>query len=250
MYKLFRTLLLPVAALFAFTAATAQNVSWKSSVEHLEGDVYRIVLEASIPAPYHMYDMGPYEGGPNATAIVFTPGDGVTLEGGVEQLSTPERHYDKTFEMEIGTFAGKARFAQQVKLAAAKATVKAAIEWMICDEVSCMPPDDTELTVELTARPGSAAANSTAAVSPNNDSSAKDTPAEAAADTASGTAETTAAEIVPAPQDATGGGTLWALIIEAILWGFAALLTPCVFPMVPMTVSLFMKGQNSPSLYR
>jgi len=76
-------------------AATAQNVSWKSSVEHLEGDVYRIVLEASIPAPYHMYDMGPYEGGPNATAIVFTPGDGVTLEGGVEQLSTPERHYDK-----------------------------------------------------------------------------------------------------------------------------------------------------------
>ena len=247
MYKLFRTLLLPVAALFAFTAATAQNVSWKSSVEHLEGDVYRIVLEASIPAPYHMYDMGPYEGGPNATAIVFTPGDGVTLEGGVEQLSTPERHYDKTFEMEIGTFAGKARFAQQVKLAAAKATVKAAIEWMICDEVSCMPPDDTELTVELTARPGSAAANSTAAVSPNNDSSAKDTPAEAAADTASGTAETTAAEIVPAPQDATGGGTLWALIIEAILWGFAALLTPCVFPMVPMTVSFFMKGEGGPA---
>ena len=247
MYKLFRTLLLPVAALFAFTAATAQNVSWKSSVEHLEGDVYRIVLEASIPAPYHMYDMGPYEGGPNATAIVFTPGDGVTLEGGVEQLSTPERHYDKTFEMEIGTFAGKARFAQQVKLAAAKATVKAAIEWMICDEVSCMPPDDTELTVELTARPGTAAANSTAAVSPNNDSSAKDTPAEAAADTASGTAETTAAEIVPAPQDATGGGTLWALIIEAILWGFAALLTPCVFPMVPMTVSFFMKGEGGPA---
>ena len=167
MYKLFRTLLLPVAALFALTAATAQNVSWKSSVEHLEGDVYRIVLEASIPAPYHMYDMGPYEGGPNATAIVFTPGDGVTLEGGVEQLSTPERHYDKTFEMEIGTFAGKARFAQQVKLAAAKASVKAAIEWMICDEVSCMPPDDTELTVELTARPGSASANSTEAVTPN-----------------------------------------------------------------------------------
>ena len=73
------------------------------------------------------------------------------------------------------------------------------------------------------------------------------TPAEAAADTASGTAETTAAEIVPAPQDATGGGTLWALIIEAILWGFAALLTPCVFPMVPMTVSFFMKGEGGPA---
>ena len=248
MYKLFRTLLLPVAALFALTAATAQNVSWKSSVEHLEGDVYRIVLEASIPAPYHMYDMGPYEGGPNATAIVFTPGDGVTLEGGVEQLSTPERHYDKTFEMEIGTFAGKARFAQQVKLAAAKASVKAAIEWMICDEVSCMPPDDTELTVELTARPGSASANSTEAVTPNKNVSAGDTPAkDTPADTASGTAPTAAAEIVPAQKNAAGGGTLWALIIEAILWGFAALLTPCVFPMVPMTVSFFMKGEGGPA---
>lgn len=257
MYKLSRTLFLSFAALFALTAATAQNVSWKSTVEHLKGDVYRIVLEASIPAPYHMYDMGPYEGGPNATAIAFTPGDGVTLEGGVEQLSTPERHYDKTFEMEIGTFAGKARFAQQVKLSAAKATVKAAIEWMICDEVSCMPPDDTELTVELTAQPGSAAADNTAAVTPDKNAPsadnpaentpAKGAPAEAAADTASGTAATPAAEIVPAQKDAAGGGTLWALIIEAILWGFAALLTPCVFPMVPMTVSFFMKGEGSPA---
>ena len=263
MYKLFRTLLLPVAALFAFTAATAQNVSWKSSVEHFEGDVYRIVLEASIPAPYHMYDMGPYEGGPNATAITFTPGDGVTLEGGVEQLSTPERHYDKTFEMEIGTFAGKARFAQQVKLSAAKATVKAAIEWMICDEVSCMPPDDTELTVELTAQPGSAAADNTTAENKTaaapagktstggiaaGDTTAKDTPdKDAAANKTAGTSVIPASEITPAQKDAAGGGTLWALIIEAILWGFAALLTPCVFPMVPMTVSFFMKGEGSPA---
>ena len=102
MHNLFRTLLLPIAALFAVTAVSAQNVSWKSTVEHLDGDMYRIVLEASIPAPYHMYDMGPYEGGPNATTITFTAGAGATLEGGVEQLSTPERHYDKTFEMEIG----------------------------------------------------------------------------------------------------------------------------------------------------
>jgi len=74
----------------------------------------------------------------------------------VEQLSTPERHYDKTFEMEIGTFAGKARFAQQVKLAAAKATVKAAIEWMICDDTSCMPPrHGTDGRADRTSRLGS-----------------------------------------------------------------------------------------------
>ena len=242
MHNLFRTLLPAITALFAFTAATAQSVNWKSSVEHLEGDAYRIILEASIPAPYHMYDMGPYEGGPNATTITFTPGEGVTLEGGVEQLSTPERHYDKTFEMEIGTFAGKARFAQKVKLTAAKAAVTAELEWMICDDTSCMPPEDTQMTVELTAQPGTAAAGNTAATVENG-----------AADGKSGGVSATAAHdatVAPTQKDAAGNGTLWALIIEAILWGFAALLTPCVFPMVPMTVSFFMKSSGSPAMGR
>lgn len=123
----------------------------ESSVEPLDGDIYRIVFEASIPTPYHMYDMGPYEGGPNATTIVITPGEGMTLDGGVEQLTTPERHYDEMFSMEIGTFSGKAQFAQRVRLTAEQATAKAQIEWMICDDTSCMPPDDTELTITVPA---------------------------------------------------------------------------------------------------
>ncbi|MCD8034202.1 MAG: thioredoxin family protein [Alistipes sp.] len=228
MYKLIRSLLPVIAALFAATAG-AQNADWKSTVEPLEGDTYRIVLEASIPAPYHMYDMGPYEGGPNATAIVFTPGEGVTLEGGVEQLTTPDRHYDKTFEMEIGTFAGKARFAQRVKLSVPESSVKAQIEWMLCDDTSCMPPDDTELTIAI---PAGAAPGNTAATAPAESEKAP------------------AAEVAPVQKDVAGGGSLWALIIEAILWGFAALLTPCVFPMVPMTVSFFMKSAGSPAMGR
>ena len=150
MYKLIRTLL-PVLAAMIATTVSAQSVSWKSSVQHLDGQTYRIVLEASIPAPWHMYDMGPYEGGPNATTITFTPGEGAVLEGGVEQLTRPERHYDKTFGMEIGTFARKAQFAQSVKLTAPQATVKAELAWMICNDTSCLPPDDTELTITLPA---------------------------------------------------------------------------------------------------
>ena len=56
MYKLIRTLL-PVLAAMIATTVSAQSVSWKSSVQHLDGQTYRIVLEASIPAPWHMYDM-------------------------------------------------------------------------------------------------------------------------------------------------------------------------------------------------
>ena len=69
-----------------------------------------------------------------------------------------------------------------------------------------------------------------------------------APDNADGGSAQAAAE--PAQKDAAGGGSLWALIIEAILWGFAALLTPCVFPMVPMTVSFFMKSSGSPAMGR
>lgn len=240
MYKLIRSLL-PVVAAFLAVTAGAQNAAWKSTVEPLGDNAYRIVLEASIPQPYHMYDMGPYEGGPNATAIVFTPGDGVTLEGGVQQLSTPHRYYDTTFGMEIGTFSGKARFAQRVKLSVPESSVKARIEWMLCDDTSCMPPDDTEMTIAISA--GTTPADTAAAVTaePEKDPAAK---------AASAQADTTVQAVAPAQKDAAGAGSIWALIIEAILWGFAALLTPCVFPMVPMTVSFFMKSAGSPAMGR
>lgn len=235
MYKHIRILLLTLAVLFT-TAAAAQNVTWKSTVEPLGGDTCRIVLEAAIPAPYHMYDMGPYEGGPNATQIQFAPAEGVTYLGGVEQLSKPERHYDELFGMEIGTFARKALFAQKVKLTAPRAAVKASLEWMICDDTSCMPPEDTELTIVLpdgTDATAEAHAGATGITAP-----------EASVEPAAGSAEAAPAK------DVAGGGTMWALIVEAILWGFAALLTPCVFPMVPMTVSFFMKSAGSPALGR
>ena len=246
MNKATRILLLTVVSLGTAVGSMAQNAAWKSTVEPLGDNAYRIVLEASIPQPYHMYDMGPYEGGPNATAIVFTPGDGVTLEGGVQQLSTPHRYYDTTFGMEIGTFSGKARFAQRVKLSVPESSVKARIEWMLCDDTSCMPPDDTEMTIAISAgtTPADTAAAVTAAAvtaEPEKDPAAEAAPAQA---------DTTVQAVAPAQKDAAGAGSIWALIIEAILWGFAALLTPCVFPMVPMTVSFFMKSAGSPAMGR
>ena len=223
MQKLIRNLL-PVLA--ALTAATAfgQKVAWTGAAEPLENNEYRIVIEAAIPAPYHMYDMGPYEGGPNATSITFAPAEGVEFKGGVEPLTTPHRYFDEMFQMEIGTYEGKAQFAQRVRLSVPQAEVKATIEWMICDDKSCMPPEDTELTIAI--------------------------PAGTAASTAPAAEVAPAPESTPAAKDAAGSGSLWGLIIEAILWGFAALLTPCVFPMVPMTVSYFLKGEGGPAMGR
>lgn len=285
MHKLLRHSLLTLTALLTAALAAAQSVTWKSSVEPLGGDAYRIVLEAAIPAGYHMYDMGPYEGGPTATTIVLTPGEGVQLDGPVEQLTKAHTYYDELFGMQIGTLSGKPRFAQKVHLATAKGTVAAQLEWMICNDSSCMPPDETELTIEIAASAapaapakGEAAQSAPAATAPVKTTpvKAETTPAAATAQTAESAVQEPAQEAAPATvapageqteptaevtpaaeaaeaapvKDAAGSKGLWALIIEAILWGFAALLTPCVFPMVPMTVSYFLKGEGGAAMGR
>ncbi len=241
MNQILRLLCAFFASTLSIFGLSAQQVAWSSSVEPMGDDTYRIVLEAAIPAPYHMYDMGPYEaGGPNATVIRFLPTEGVQYVGAVQQLTVPDRHYEPMFGIEIGTFSGKARFAQSVVLTVPEAEVRAEVEWMICDDNTCMPPDDTELTIRVGAPSTDAAAVESVP--------AKDVPTESVEvpDRPAGTNETASvAEGTSQDEPSQGGGdSLWAFIIEAILWGFAAMLTPCVFPMIPMTVSYFLKGEG------
>ena len=189
--------------------ATAQDspVSWKFSTRHLEADQYEVVFEASIQSPYHMYDLGPYEEfGPNATTFVFEPSEGLSLEGTVYPLIEPQRVDDPVFGMQIGYYADKARFGQRVRLTTASAVLRGSVEWMVCDETSCLPPTDQDFSIRI------------------------------------GAPDKSGITAAHAPGDS---GSLWGTIVEAILWGLAALLTPCVFPMVPMTVSFFMKGEEN-----
>ncbi|MDY3978783.1 MAG: cytochrome c biogenesis protein CcdA [Tidjanibacter sp.] len=204
---LFITLLITIVSL------SAQTVVWKTTAQQSEGNLYNITLTAEIERGWHMYDMGPYElGGPNATVITFAEGEGYELVGAVEQLSAPHRYFDNTYGMEIGTFADRASFGQRVRLTEKGATIRGNVEWMLCDDSSCIPPTDRDFEVQA------------------------------------GEPLTVAATAVPtASEPAADNSSLWAMIIEAILWGFAALLTPCVFPMIPMTVSFFMKGSGDKS---
>ena len=211
MKKIRFTLLLTV--LIAVEGLFAQSVSWSLKADPMTGDSCRVVLTAQIPDGFHMYDLGPYEaGGPNATTITLTVDGGEPI-GAVEALREPHRYHDAIFDTEIGTYEGSVQFAGWVRVPSGEAEVRAELEWMICNDSSCMPPEDAELTMKV----GSAGTAAAAADGPT-------------------------ATVVR--KDAAGGGSLWSLLIEAILWGFAALLTPCVFPMVPMTVSYFLKGEG------
>lgn len=194
----------------------AQNagVKWRTETRHVEANIYEVVFTGDITPGFHLYDLGPYEDEYiNKTVFTFEPSANVALEGEPFHITEPHREFDPIFEIEIGTLEGRAQFGQRVRLTGEEGVLEGSVNWSICDDMSCLPPTDTDFSVTITAAPGAVVA--------------AETPA---ANAAAGNVETR---------------SIWALIVEAILWGFAALLTPCVFPMVPMTVSFFMKGSEN-----
>ncbi|MBQ5690947.1 MAG: thioredoxin family protein [Alistipes sp.] len=141
----------------------------------------------------------------NPTTFEFETSEGVATEGELRSVSKVHIEKDELLMMEIGQYDNEAIFEQDFNVKDGGA-VKAIISYQACNLGSCLSPTTTEMSISL----GNGAVVE-----------AKET------------------------KDAAGSGSLWSLILEAILWGFAALLTPCVFPMVPMTVSFFMKNSGS-----
>ncbi len=217
MKKHLRILLASVCALILGGAASAQDVQWKYTVNAVGENTYEIVFDAAIEESWHMYDLGPYDlMGPSPTAITFEEFSGARIDEPARELAEPIEIYDEVFDMEIGYYENAASFAQTVVVTEPEAKLKGYVEWMVCNDVGCSPLQYWDFEIDLTAD---------GAVAP------------AASDEAS---------LDPASGDLTAGGrSMWSVILEAILWGFAALLTPCVFPMVPMTVSFFMKGSEN-----
>ncbi len=144
----------------------------------------------------------------NPTTLELEPGQGFSPVGEFKQVTKPSMFKDDE------VFFDEAVFSQKVKLDGENATVSGEITWSGCNDQFCAAPEHWEFSVPL------------------GDGSA----AQAAPDHAT-----------IGNSKAEGSNSLWGLIIEAILWGLAMLLTPCVFPMVPMTISFFMKQSQSPA---
>ncbi len=224
----FKSLLLTFSAFLIALVANGQimePVSWKQAVVDNGDGNYLLQMTATIDQPFHMYDMGPYQDGPNATTVTIADTPGVELVDGIVASVEPKRKFDDGFGMEIGYFENSVTFSQRVKVtSAAPVTLKINIEWQSCDDETCLPPTDEDFIFKLDGVEGGQCVEATPAqpVTENTDESA---------------------EVRQIKRESS----LWSTIIAAILWGFAALLTPCVFPMVPMTVSFFMKSSGSKS---
>lgn len=185
-----------------------QPASWNYQVNLLEGNLFEIRFTASLEDSWHMYDLGPYENGPQPTRFSFDLPQGVFLVEEMFMESPPAKEYDPLFNMNIGSFAGTGTFLQRVRMEVPSAAIRATVEWQVCDGTSCLPPEEEFFEIFL-GDPGAPVAAGTPDM-PTKDASA----------------------------------SLWKIILQAIAFGLVALVTPCVFPMVPMTVSFFLRGSS------
>ena len=235
--RISKTLKLCLSALLlliTFSAANAQTkpvVVWNASAEQVEDGLYRITVEAAIDEGWHIYSLEPSKF-IIPTSFTFSCSEGAQLKDGLKQLQEPKKVYDEIYQAELGYFENKAVFTQDIELTAPGATVEMFLEYMACNDMNCLPPADTTVTFTLGAE------SAAAPVAVSAEDLALQAP-EAAAD------EDTVQAAEPVQHS-----NLWNSILSAILWGLAMLFTPCVFPMVPMTVSFFIKGSENKRLGR
>ncbi len=214
MRKVFLMFTLAMVAMVA-SAQMVNPTTWTFDSKQ-NGNEVDLIFTATIDKGWHLYDTYLPEGGPIATTFVFEDSTLFEKIGDIQKNPEPEIHFDETFQMKVGYFGDKAILIQKIKLTSSgPVELKGYVLFMSCNDETCTPPEEVEFSFKF--NEGSAAAS------------------------------TTEADIDTETNDSgTGSGqTLWLFILISALAGFAAILTPCVFPMIPMTVSFFMRGSDN-----
>ena len=208
-----RFLLLPFSFLtLSVQAQIFDPVTWDFGFEKKGNNLYELVFTAIIENGSHIYSMDIPEGGPIPTSFSFDTVPGFSLVEKTFEVTKPEEIFDEAFEMKIKSFSGKAEFRQKVTGNSPFFTVTGAVNYMACNNVTCSPPKDIEFEIQIS-----------------------DTPVE----------QTVSAKDTGSP--VSSGKELTGFFLLSLLAGFAGILTPCVFPMIPMTVAFFSRGSEKRS---
>ena len=198
-----------------------EPVEWSTSVEKTSEDTYILVSKANIEKGWHLYAQDVPEDGPIPTTFSYDLNNKLNLLGQTKEL---EGHLidDPVFLMKIKYFEDYAEFRQTIKVSSNTITsVIGEVEFMVCDDTRCLPPTYVDLNFDLS--------NALIVEAKENNLN-----------------ENLSTNVSVKKQNDKKG--LWSIFIIAFLSGFAALLTPCVFPMIPMTVSFFTKQSKSKAL--
>ena len=274
MKKLISSIMLALIALVA-QAQILTPVKWKIKLDDKGGAPEKeIVFTATADKGWHLYDMNLPEGGPVSTSFPFETLNGAELIGQPVPSVKPTTVYDEQFAMNLRWYPGTVSFTQKLKVTdPAKFKAEGEVEFMACNDETCLPPDQIPFSFDkksIHVDPALAANSSTTevdkedatAIQPDTqvvaeEASELNTPDPAAKETPATTSPKASDSLTDSPNlwspvidqlksfgDATvsAADTSWLFIFFAgFLGGLIALLTPCVWPMIPMTVSFFLK---------
>jgi thiol:disulfide interchange protein len=211
--KTFATLILGFAAL-SLSAQIYDPVSWDFRYQKNEGNSYDIIFTASIEDGSHIYAMDIPKGGPIPTSFKLDSSDTYVIEGNPFEVTKPEEVMDEAFGFKIKIFNHKAEFRQKITAKQSDFSVKGVVGFMSCNNSTCSPPREVEFEVTVGAKKAVVS-------SPEIKSAATDT-----------------------PKDQKG---ILSFFIASFLLGLLGVITPCVYPMIPMTVAFFTRGSENRS---
>ena len=272
MKKTLSVLILLVASVCAM-AQMADPVHFTSKLVMLGGDEAQIEFSAKIDNGWHVYSTGLGNDGPISATFNASKMDGVKTVGGLTHKGKEISQFDNMFGMKLRYFEGSVTFIQKIKFTKPQYSINCYLEYGACNDETCMPPTSVDFI-----KSGNAPAVAKDAAADKADNAADNAAAANAAATASEEGATTeegatagsdsvaTAVNVAAPDSATTT-TLWQPVISdlkayeaaptdssllyiffaGLIGGFLALLTPCVWPIIPMTVSFFLKRNKERS---
>lgn len=208
---LFASFLMFVIGISALFAQVKNPTQWTFSQKDLGNNEYELVLKAELQPGWHIYSMYTPEGGPMATTLSFEEqGKGIELLGQAAE-NEPKKEHDDIFGVDVWSFDNEYIITQKVKVVdAAIAAIEGTIEYQVCQDGQCVM-FDTPFHIQI------------------GESQEK-------------------AEVAPVAGDTTkeaGDDSLFWFFLLGVGYGLLAIVMPCVFPMIPMTVSFFMHGDSN-----
>lgn len=252
-------LLLMVISCLSVVAQMQDPVHFKTEWKSISANEAEIIFSATIDPGWHVYSTDLGDGGPTQATINIDKISGAALDGKLKPGSNEIKKMDPIFEMEVKFFEKTAKFTQKVKLTGGKYSVSGYLEYGACNDENCLPPTSVDFTFSGEVPAQAKAADTKEKEAPKKEDApvevlAKaDTAVEALAAADSTVAETTLQGTtnywtpVISELSSYGEGTneeshSWIYIFfTGLIGGLLALFTPCVWPIIPMTVSFFLK---------
>ncbi|PWD99857.1 protein-disulfide reductase DsbD family protein [Marinilabilia rubra] len=228
-----------LAVLLNGIAASGQilePVKWEFSLNEISENHVEIVADATIDPTWHLYSATLPEGGPIPTSLNLVDSDLYTRAGDIKQQPEPELQFDEAFGMELSWFSNSARLILPVELKSKDVSlIEGYVEFMACDDEQCLPPDRVDFSLPI---------GEQSAVSQENEKEVVEEVSKPIDKGLTQNEDITESE----PSNEEDAKSNWTIFWLAFLGGFAALLTPCVFPMIPMTVSFFTKQSKTKAI--